>query len=202
MAVLQRVAPAVAHPTFHPAYMPPPRPAYQPPRVITREIVRNVYQPPRTIERDIYHTNTVYVNRGWSPEQRRTFEEGARRRRYEELMREGRMSAEVAAAQAQAYAAQQALQQQQLQAQQAILNPQSQQPATSPGSPAADLSPQQDAAAAPQDGGAGADADGAGNAHKPKHLLMFVGLAAVAGVAGYMMLKKKKGKKASHSSAE
>lgn len=191
MAVLQRVAPAVAHPTFHPAYMPPPRPAYQPPRVITREIVRNVYQPPRTI----------YVNRGWTPEQRRTFEEGARRRRYEELMREGRMSAEVAAAQAQAYAAQQALQQQQLQAQQAILNPQVQQPATSPGSPAADLSPQQDAAAAPSDGGAGADADGAGNAHKPKHLLMFVGLAAVAGVAGYMMLKKKKGKKA-HASAE
>lgn len=199
MAVFQRVAPTPFHPVARPFTRPfapaPVRTVYQPPRVIERDIVRNVYQPPRVIEKDIYHTNTVYMNRGWSPERSRAFEEGVRRREYERLMREQGLTAQVAAAQAQAYAAQQALQQQQLQAQQAILNPPPQ-PSVSPGSAAADLSPQQDAAAASADAG-----DGGEPAHKPKHLLLYVAIAGGAAVFGYMALKKKKKKGSSHSSS-
>ena len=176
-----------------PVYRAPFRPAYTPPpRVVTRTIVepgRTVYRdrfvPGPAVTRNIY--STTYVNQGYSPEQRRAFEEGVRRREYDRLRRDEHMSDEVAQAQAQAFAAQQALQAEQLQAQQAILNPsQQQQPsaAVSPGSPGADLTPAQDQA----DGGGGGDSGGGGG-HK---LLVFGGIAAAAAIIGYVALKKRK----------
>lgn len=62
-----------------------------------------------------------------------------------------------------------------------------QQVQSSPASPGADLTPQQDTTAAAD----AASADG-GHPHN-KHLLLFVGIAAVAGVGGYMLIKHKKG---------
>lgn len=61
------------------------------------------------------------------------------------------------------------------------------QPTVSPAAPNADLTPQQDAS----DGGAPAPEE---LPHaKKSHLLLFVGLAAAAGVGGYVFLKKKRG---------
>lgn len=195
-------APVAVRPVYHPAarpYVAPhpymaPRPAYVP-RVVTRTVLepgRTVYRdrfiPGASVTRNIYHT--TYVNRGPSLEQRRAFEEGVRRREYDRLIREQGLSAEVAAAQAQAYAAQQALQMQQLQAQQAILNPaQTQSTPVSPGSPAADMPQDQTAA------DAGGD-DGGGHDGGHKHMLLFGGLAVGAAVVGYMALKKHKKKSA------
>jgi hypothetical protein len=68
-------------------------------------------------------------------------------------------------------------------------------PTVQPGSPAVDLTPQQDASAAAQDSGGG---DGGGApSHKPKHLMLFVGLIGVAAVGGYLLMKKKSSKKSS-----
>lgn len=184
------IAPA-ARPYVRSTYVPPPRviTRYEP----GRTVYRDRYVPGPSVTRNVY--NTTYVNRGFSPDQQRAFEESARRREYDRLMRDGRWTREQAQAQAAALAAQQAqyaaqqAQQSAIQAQSAYLQPGGQNPsaAVSPGSAAADLSPAQDQAAAADGGG-----DGGEPAHSSKHLLMMVGLVAAAGVVGYMVLKKKK----------
>lgn len=184
---------------FHPAaaraiYTPPARPAFTPPRPAFTP-------PPRPIVRNIYHT--TYVNRGWSPEQRRSFEEGVRQREYSRLMREENLSAQVAQARAAQYAAQQALIAQQQQSQMMMpttgMMPSA---SVSPGSPGADLGPAQYQAAA-NDSGDAAAADASGNTTpKAHHLLVFVGIAAVAGFVGYKVFTKKKKKTSSSSGGE
>lgn len=210
MPIFQRPVTAVARQV---AYHPAPAARYVPP-------VRTVYAPGRTVYRDRFVpgatvTRNVYVNRGFSPDQRRAFEDSARRREFDRLMREGRWSREQAQAQAAALAAQQAAAQAAaIAAQGAAANAQAQaaaglQPAqpgqnpsaaVSPGSPGADLGPAQDQAAADAGGGGGGDGGGGGGddtGHKPHHLALYVGLVAVAGVVGYMVVKKKKKSKPS-----
>lgn len=88
-----------------------------------------------------------------------------------------------AAMNAQMYAQQAALQAQQ----QAMLPPQQMQ--TSPAAPGGDLTPAQDNAAAAD--AASSAADPVAHPHNTK-LLLFAGIAVVAGIGGYTLLKKRK----------
>jgi hypothetical protein len=199
MAVFQRPVSAHIAPAYHPAPRPYVRPAYVPP---PRTITRYVPGPERVVTRNFY--NTTYVNRGWSPAERNAFQESARQREFDRLMREGRWSREQAAAQAAALAAQQAAAQAaQIASQAATANAQAQsaaglppapsvpnpQAAVSPGSATADLGPAQDQAAAAADSGGGGGDDSV--SAKPHHLLLIGGIVVAAGVVGYMVIKKK-----------
>lgn len=194
--------PFVPRPYVRPAYAPPPR-------VITREVI--VRQPPQVINRTVYtpgptqyvpgpavtrnYYNTV-VRPDYGAIQRAREAQSNWDREHFRLERRGDREAAMRLAflQQQLLAAQ-AAQQAQQQPPAMVQNMPQPTPTVSPASPAVDLTPHQDAA----DGGGG---DGGGEAepsHKPKHLLLFVGLIAVAGVGGYMFVHKKKGKKPSSS---
>jgi len=190
---------------FHPQ----PRPYAPQPRVVTREVI--VRPPPQVIDR--YHTvyrpgpvqTIVRPDYGAIQRAREAQANWDREHARLERMRDRESMARLALLQQQLLAAQQAAAAAQAAAQQPAVQtplpptvaptimPQPQ-PSVSPASPAVDLTPTQDAAAAADGGGdAGGGAEPAG--HKPKHLVLFVGLIAVAGVGGYMLMKKKKVKK-------
>lgn len=211
---------------FHPGMQ--PRPFVPPPRVITREVI--VRQPPRVITREVDRYHTVYqpgpVRTIYQPGPTQTIvrpDYGAiqRARAAQANWDREHFQLERLAMRDQIAAARLAMLQQQLAAAQAAaaaaaqqpivqtplpptiaptLMPQPQ-PSVSPASPAVDLTPTQDAAAAAEGGGQDAGGGEESVGHKPKHLVLFVGLIAVAGIGGYMLMKKKKGPKKS-SSAE
>lgn len=196
-------------PNWHPA-MAPARPYTPPPRVVTREVV--VHEPGRVVNRYIPGpTRTVYTpgatryvpgptivrpDYGAIQRAREAQANWDRERSHLERMRyhDREAAARYALLQQQLYQAQMAAQQQPTVPPPPSYDasvpgtPQNVQ-TVSPTSPAADLTPQQDAA---DGGGGGGDEGGGEPSHKPKHLMLFVGLIAVAGVGGYMFLHKKK----------
>jgi len=207
-------------PNWHPATA-PARPYMPPPRVVVNRYIpgptRTVYTPGAT--RYVPGPTIVRPDYGAIQRAREAQANWDRERSHLERMRyhDREAAARYALLQQQLYQAQMAAQQQPTVPPPPSYDasvpgtPQNVQ-TVSPTSPAADLTPQQDAADggggggdegggepshkpkqdAADGGGGGGDEGGGEPSHKPKHLMLFVGLIAVVGVGGYMFLHKKK----------